>query len=77
VNRPSEQPSWPWILASAAGFAIGGAIAGGVVLAAELALMDTVHSQADAAAGLAPVTAVSMGLMGATVGVLQWLVLRR
>lgn len=75
--RPSTMKSTPWILASAAGFAIGGAIAGGVVLAAELALMDTVHSQADAAAGLAPVTAVSLGLMGAIVGVMQWLALRR
>jgi hypothetical protein len=77
VNRPLEHPSWPWILASAAAFAIGGAIAGGVVLAAELALVDTAPSQAAAAAALALVTAVSMGLMGATVGVLQWLVLRR
>ncbi len=73
----SKHPSWPWILASAAGFAIGGAIAGGVVLAAELALVDTAPSHADAAAALALVTAVSMGLTGATVGVLQWLVLRR
>ncbi len=77
MNRPSEQPAWRWILANAAGFAIGGAIAGGVVLAAELALIDTVQSQADAAARLAPVTAVSTGLMGAIVGVLQWLVLRK
>jgi hypothetical protein len=77
VSRRSEHPSWPWILASAAGIAIGGAVAGGVVLAAELALVDTVQSQADAAAGLASVTAVSMGLMGAILGLLQWLVLRR
>jgi MFS family permease len=77
VNRPSAQPSWPWILASVAGFAIGGAIAGGVVLAGELALVDTAQSPADAAAALALVTAVSLGLVGATVGVLQWLVLRR
>jgi hypothetical protein len=72
----SGRPSWPWILASAAGFAIGGAIAGGVVFAAELALVDTAQSQADAAAALALVTTVSLGLTGATVGVLQWLVLR-
>jgi hypothetical protein len=74
--RRSGRPSWPWILASAAGFAIGGAIAGGVVFAAELALVDTAQSQADAAAALALVTTVSLGLTGATVGVLQWLVLR-
>jgi hypothetical protein len=48
-----------------------------VILSAELALADTVRSQSDAAAGLAPVTAASIGLFGAVVGILQWLVLRR
>jgi len=73
----SKQRSWPWVLANAAGFAIGGAIAGGMVLTAEQPLVGTVRSQADAAAALAPVTAVSTGLFGALVGLLQWLVLRR
>jgi hypothetical protein len=77
VNRPSERSSWPWILASAAGFGVGGTIAGGVVLAAELALVDTARSPADAAAALALATAVSMALLGASVAVLQWLVLRQ
>lgn len=73
----SKQLSWLWVLPNAAGFAIGGAIAGGMVLTAEQPLVGTVRSQADAAAALAPVTAISIGLLGALVSLLQWLVLRR
>jgi len=46
-------------------------------LTAEQALVGTVRSQMSAAIALAPVTAVSIGLLGALVGLLQWLVLRR
>jgi len=73
----SEHPSWPWILANAAGFAIGGAIAGAMVLAAEDALVGTVGSQQAAAAALVPIVAVWVGVFGAVVGAHQWLVLRR
>jgi hypothetical protein len=72
-----EHPSRPWILANAAGFAVGGAIAGAVVLTAEEPLVGTVQSQTEAAAALAPITLVSLGVFGALVGLLQWLVLRR
>ncbi|HEY3059273.1 MAG TPA: hypothetical protein VGL99_09900 [Chloroflexota bacterium] len=76
-GQQSEHPSWVWIIANAAGSAIGGALAGGLVLAAEEPLVGTVRTQASAAAALAPVTAVSIGLFGALVGLVQWLVLRR
>lgn len=70
-------PSWPWILANAAGFAVGGAVAGAMVLAAEEPLVATVQSQAEAATALAPITAVSLGVFGAAVGFAQWLVIRK
>ena len=73
----SEHPSWAWILANAAGFAMGGAIAGAVALAALDPLVGTVASQLSAAAALAPVSAVSSGLLGTAAGLLQWAVLRR
>jgi hypothetical protein len=73
----SNNPSAPWILANAAGFVMGGAIAAVVVLAGEEPLVGTVRSQASAAAALAPVTAVSLGLFGVLVGLAQWLVLQR
>jgi hypothetical protein len=72
-----EHPSRPWVLANAAGFALGGAIAGAMVLTAEEPLVGTVQSQTEAAAALAPITAVSLGVFGAVVGFMQWLVLRR
>jgi hypothetical protein len=75
--RVSNDPSAPWILANAAGFVMGGAIAAVVVLAGEEPLVGTVRSQASAAAALAPLTAVSMGLFGGLVGLAQWLVLQR
>jgi hypothetical protein len=67
----------PWILASAAGFAIGGAIAGAMVLAGLEAPGESVVSQASAAAALAPLLAGSLGIFGAVVGVAQWVILRR
>src|SRR6266508_541742 len=73
----SSHPSGPWILLNAAGFAIGGAIAGALVLAGEEPLLATVVSQASAAAALAPLTAGSLALFGAAVGVAQWVILRR
>ena len=70
-------PSRPWILANAAGFAVVGAIAGAMILVAEEPLVGTLQSQTEAAAALAPITAVSLGVFGAAVGFMQWLVLRR
>jgi len=56
---------------------MGGAIAGAVALAALDPLVGTVASQLSAAAALAPVSAVSSGLLGTAAGLLQWAVLRR
>jgi hypothetical protein len=77
TTRASNNPSAPWILANAAGFAIGGAIAAVVVTAGDLPLVGTVWSQDGPTAALAPVTAVSLGLFGVLVGFAQWLILQR
>jgi hypothetical protein len=58
------------------GFAIGGAIAGALVLAGQEPLVESVVSQASAAAGLTPLLAGSLAIFGAVVGVAQWVILR-
>ncbi len=64
-----------WVLATAIGFIIGGAISGVLVLAAETQFAN-VTSPWTGAIALATADAVAFGLHGAALGSAQWLVLR-